>query len=199
MLRQKGFIMANVPLVPGQLADRKLQVSITAEEDAYISSLARERNRSRSYVARELLLPGLEAVMGRHGTPVLGTIPAGPLAEAIQQADGFVDCGTVLATKPDDFLLRVKGDSMQCTGDGSIEDGDLVLIRPGVQPNNGEICAVLVGDDSALKKLVFTPGRKEVRLRSANPMYEDRVVSARNVRVIGVYRGLVRRSRLSAS
>ena len=75
--------MPNVSLVPGQLADRKLQVSITAEEDACISSLARERNRSRSFVARELLMPGLEAVMGRQGTPVLGSIPAGPLAELV--------------------------------------------------------------------------------------------------------------------
>lgn len=189
--------MPNVPLVPGKTADKKLQVSITAEEDATIEALAAERQRSRSFIARELLLPGLEAVMGRQGTPVLGRIPAGPMAEAIQQAEGFVDCGTVLSTKADDFLLLVRGESMQCAGECSIEDGDLVLIRPGVRPNNGEICAVLVGEESALKKLYYEPGATQVRLHSANPNYQDRLVPAQDVRVIGVFRGLVRRSRLS--
>ncbi len=69
---------------------------------------------------------------GRHelgvgGVPLLGLIPAGPLEEAIAQAEEIVEPS--LSSRSGDFLLRVHGDSM--IGDG-IMDGDLVLLRPNV-------------------------------------------------------------------
>jgi repressor LexA len=54
--------------------------------------------------------------LGAGGLPVLGSIPAGPLAEAISETDDVRDPGELLPWREGDFLLRVRGDSM--TGDG---------------------------------------------------------------------------------
>lgn len=75
--------------------------------------------------------------------PLLGTIPAGPLEEVIAQQDAAfesVSVNELLKHRPGDFLLRIKGESM--VGDG-ILNGDLVLLRPGVEIQQGEIAAVV--------------------------------------------------------
>lgn len=131
-----------------------------------------------------------KAAIGMGGLPVLGHIPAGPLSEAIQEADTYVEgLGDVLPHKPGDFLLRVHGESM--LGDG-ILPGDLVLLRPGVGVHHGEIAAVQVGDDATLKHVHQDPGDATVILRASNPAYHDMVVAADQVQIVGVYRGLVR-------
>ncbi|RYG73069.1 LexA family transcriptional regulator [bacterium] len=144
----------------------------------------------------ELTVQG-KAITGL-GIPVLGSIPAGPLQEAIQQNDEWVeDAGSLLRHKPGDFLLRVSGDSMLHAG---ILPHDLVLLRPGVEPRNGEIVAAQITDEvsgsveATLKHLDYLEGKKKVRLRAANPAYPDREFPARNVSVAGVFRGLVRDS-----
>ncbi len=85
--------------------------------------------RGRSRVAR-LTTQGRMAI-GAGGIPLLGFIPAGPLTEALQQADDFVEPEELFPYRDGDFLLRVKGDSM--IGDG-ILDGDKVLLRPASKP-----------------------------------------------------------------
>ena len=125
--------------------------------------------------------------LGVGGIPLLGSIPAGPLDEALAQADEIVEA--MLPSRSGDFLLRVRGDSM--IGDG-IVDGDLVLLRPDVTPREGEIAAVLVGDafETTLKRVFSSPG--QVILRASNPKYPDKKVLANDVRIAGVFRGLIR-------
>lgn len=60
--------------------------------------------------------------------PVAGAVAAGPLREAVSEADEWVEAPPMLRARPGDFFLRVEGDSM--TGVGILE-GDLVLLRPG--------------------------------------------------------------------
>jgi len=139
---------------------------------------------------RVITLTALGKATTRTGLPVLGAIPAGPLAEAIEEADSFIDeVGDLLAYKPGDFLLRVQGTSM--IGDG-ILPGDLVLLRPDVHIHSGEVAAVQVGDDATLKRVHFQPGEATVVLRASNPAYNDMIVPAEEVKVVGAYRGLVR-------
>lgn len=124
------------------------------------------------------------------GLPLLGSIPAGLLSEAVGQAEEVMDPAEVLPWRPGDFLLRVRGDSM--TGDG-ILDGDLVLLRPGGERiRSGTIAAVCVDDgrEATLKRVYFEGD--QVRLRAANPAFPDVVVPAESVRIAGVFRGLVR-------
>jgi repressor LexA len=130
------------------------------------------------------------------GLPILGEIPAGPLAEAIQQSDDWIEsAGSLLSPRSDDFFLRVKGDSMIGAG---ILTGDLVLLRPNVAVRSGEVVAAQICEseddvvEATLKHLDFLDGGKVVRLRAANPDFPDREFPAHNVTVAGVFRGLIR-------
>ena len=126
------------------------------------------------------------------GLPVVGCIMAGPLSEALQMANVFVDSvDLLLPFQNDDFLLQVDGDSM--IGDG-ILGGDRVLVRPNVAPQNGEIVAVHVGDDycATLKRIFFHPEDETVELRASNEKYAPIFVRGDEVRIVGVFRGLIR-------
>jgi repressor LexA len=126
------------------------------------------------------------------GLPVLGSIPAGPLREAIEQAEDWADnTNDILPSRAGDFLLRVQGDSM--IGDGILE-GDLVLLRPDVALHSGEIAAVQVNGDATLKHFHQEPGNATVILRASNPLYDDIRVPAEEVQIVGAFRGLIRHS-----
>jgi repressor LexA len=132
------------------------------------------------------LTPKGKFALALGGLPFLGTIPAGPLDEAIANA-AILDERELLSFREGDFLLQVKGDSM--VGDG-ILPGDKVLLRPNVEPHDGEIAAVIVGSEATLKRVYFQAGK--MILRASNPAYPDMVVKEGDVRVAGVFRGLVR-------
>lgn len=138
-----------------------------------------------------VLTPKGKASLGLGELRVLGLIPAGPLTEVLEQCETVIDGRELLCYQPGDFLLIVQGDSM--IGDG-ILPGDKVLLRPNVQVQNGEIAAVHVGDEylATLKHVHFGPGRNKVTLKASNPDFKDIVAASKDVRVAGVYRGLVR-------
>lgn len=146
-----------------------------------------ERGRSRIVT----LTKDGRLALGAGGLPLVGSIAAGPLSEALAQPLEVLDPGDLLAYREGDFLLRVRGDSM--VGDGILER-DTVLLRPNVEVGNGEIAAVLVGDahEATLKRVFFSAKKKQVTLRASNPKYPDLVVSADQVKVAGVFRGLIR-------
>lgn len=131
---------------------------------------------------------------GRHslgigGLPLLGFIPAGPLSEAVAQAETILQAEEILPHRQDDFLLRVRGDSM--IGDG-ILDGDYVLLRPGVYVPPGAIAAVCVGEErEATLKRVHREGAV-VRLVASNPAFRDILAPAEQVQFAGLLKGVVR-------
>jgi len=119
------------------------------------------------------------------GVPLLGAIPAGPLAEAAVDPEGYLP----LPGMGDRwFALRVHGDSMA----DLIQGDDVVLFERGAPARDGLICAVRVEDDDVTLKYLERDGPARYRLRAHNPAYPDRVVHARDVQVDGVYRGLLR-------
>ncbi|MBV9010142.1 MAG: hypothetical protein JO354_13415 [Verrucomicrobia bacterium] len=132
-----------------------------------------------------------KAAVSLGGLPVLGSVPAGPLQEHLSQCEEVVDDSDLLPHKAGDFLLVVDGDSM--IGDG-IMPGDKVLLRPDVEVRDREIAAVQVGEDyrATLKHVHFGPGRSKVTLEASNPRYRPMIVASPEVRVAGVFRGLVR-------
>jgi len=150
------------------------------------------------------LTPKGRFAVAEGGLPVLGSIRAGPLEEAVAEPETVLEGDDLLPHRPGDFLLRVRGDSM--IGDG-ILPGDYVLLRPGVEAVRGEIAAVLVGsgggkgDDEeeagfsgeceATLKRVYVEGA-QVRLRASNPRYAEIVAPAGAVKIAGVFRGLIR-------
>jgi repressor LexA len=156
-----------------------------------VQSGGRGRQRIIELTPRGKMVAGL-------GLPILGCIPAGPLRDAVEDAEDWIDTAHgLLPHKPGDFLLRVEGDSM--IGDG-ILPGDKVLLRPGIEVSNGEIAAVQIEGDgevcATLKHVHFRVGGKTIWLRASNPKYDEMTVPANRVSIAGVYRGLVRASSL---
>jgi len=117
--------------------------------------------------------------------PIAGTIAAGLPIEAIDE-------GVESRIFPEEmvpegaFALRVKGESMI---DDHILNGDLVIVRPQDEVNDGEIAVALLDDGSATLKRVFRE-KGRVRLQPANPIMDP--IYAENVRiqgrVVGVWR-----------
>ncbi|HEX8465526.1 MAG TPA: transcriptional repressor LexA [Abditibacterium sp.] len=128
---------------------------------------------------------------------VLGSIPAGLPSEVLPQEFEEVEdsLGGFLAqqmgSRQGDFFLRVTGNSM--IGDG-ICDGDYVLLRPTTEVQNGQIAALAVGDErfATLKRVFFLPDPEWLELRPSNPTMEPFQVRASEVRITGIYRGLMR-------
>lgn len=141
------------------------------------------------------LTPKGRYAVAEGGLPVLGSIRAGLLEEAIAEPETILEDHELLPYQPGDFLLRVRGDSM--VGDGILA-GDHVLLRPNVQVAQGEIAAVMVGGEegdceATLKHFHLEgEGGRTVRLKASNPAYADLVVPASDVKIAGVFRGLIR-------
>jgi repressor LexA len=184
---------------PGFIADLLKALRLAAESSLTPTLQKMARNgfveilcggiRGRSRVVR-LTAKGRHT-LGIGGLPLLGSIPAGPVSEAIAQAAEIIEPGALLPHKPGDFLLSVRGDSM--IGDG-ILDGDLVLLRPGARVAHGAIAAVCVGDDreGTLKRVLFENDGRRVRLRASNPIFKDVIVPAERVHFAGLLKGVMR-------
>ena len=125
------------------------------------------------------------------GVPVVGRVAAGTPILAEENIEEHVDLAREFGLGPRAhdglgdpdklFMLRVRGDSM--TGAG-ILDGDLVLVRRQPTVNDGEIAAVVVGDEATVKRVRF---RKEtIVLEPANPRYRAMVFGGGDeVRIAG--------------
>ena len=92
------------------------------------------------------------------------------------------------------FAVRVTGDSMIGV---HIRDGDLAVIRPQQNVENGEIAAVLVEGlltEATLK--IVRKARSLLELHSANPDYPPLCFKGRargRVKIVGKYAGLIRK------
>jgi repressor LexA len=125
-----------------------------------------------------------------HRLPLIGEIAAGGPLLAEQNIEDYVAVPEPLARGGEEFLLRVKGDSMINVG---ILDGDFVVVERRQDARNGEIVVALAGQDEAadeatVKRFYREDGR--VRLQPENdalePIYADHVQILG--KVIGVFR-----------
>lgn len=115
-----------------------------------------------------------------HSVPLIGTIACGEPILAAENIEAQVAMPEHVSA---DFALRCKGDSM--TG-ARILDGDIVYIRRQPTVNNGEIAAVLIGDEATLKRVYLSPG--QLVLSPANPAYQPFVYTGaeiERVRILG--------------
>jgi len=110
--------------------------------------------------------------------PLVGTIACG---EPILAVENVVDFVNVPLNVNADMALVCKGDSM--TG-ARIMDGDVVYIRQQPEVENGEIAAVLIGDEATLKR-VFIKGN-HVILAPCNPAYDVMVYTGDEVEQVHI-------------
>lgn len=95
--------------------------------------------------------------------PVLGSIACGEPILAEENIESYVNMPKEIRGT---FALRCKGDSMI---NARIFDGDIVFIRQQPDVENGEIAAVLIGDEATLKRVYKYTNRLE--LRAENPTF----------------------------
>ena len=145
---------------------------------------------------RALELVGREQTLRRedarvHVLPLVGEIAAGGPLLAEQNVEDYLAVPETLARGEDEFLLRVKGESMV---DAGILSGDVVVVRRQQAAENGDIVAALVGgDDSASEATVKTFFRENghVRLQPENSAMEP--IFPEHVQILGKVVGLFRR------
>jgi repressor LexA len=137
---------------------------------------------------------GRDAARGRTVPllPLIGEIAAGSPLLAEQNIEDYVAVPEPLAGGEDEFLLRVRGDSMIEAG---IMPGDYVVVRRQQAASEGDIVAALVGDDDAASEATvktFHRDGNRIRLqpenRSLEPLYPEHVQILG--KVVGVFRRL---------
>ena len=170
------------PPAPAELARElgvhyvSLKQHLSALNDkGYLTFESRGRGRS----------PKLSLPADVTGVPVLGAIPAGPLAEAVADAEGYLPLSGLNGRA---FALRVRGDSMA----DLIQDGDVVLFEKRPPRRSGEICAVRVGDDDVTLKYLDRLDARRYALRPHNAAYPVAEAPADGIEIEGVYAGLLR-------
>ena len=112
--------------------------------------------------------------------PLLGTIACGEPITAVENVDQYIEVADDIQCT---FALRCKGDSMI---DARIMDGDVVYIREQPQVENGEIAAVLIGDEATLKRVYLSDG--VVQLVPCNAQYAPMVYTGaqlEQLRILG--------------
>lgn len=116
--------------------------------------------------------------------PLLGNIACGTPILAEENLEKYVDIPEEVHA---DFALRCKGDSMY----PRLNNGDLVLIRQQPDVEDGQIAAVLIGEEATLKRVYHISGG--LNLVAENPSFAPMVCIDRpDVSIIGLAVGYQR-------
>jgi len=122
--------------------------------------------------------------------PLLGAIAAGQplLAEERIEDELLVDERFVPKGKA--FALKIKGESMIGAG---ILDGDYVLVQQQATVQEGEVAAVLIGEEATVKR--FHKRHGVIELVSENPTMKPILVTEKDptIRILGKVISVMRR------
>ena len=99
--------------------------------------------------------------------PIIGRIACGSPILAEQNFEGQTFCPDNVHA---DFALTCQGDSMT---EANILDGDLVFIKETPKVENGEIAAVIIGEEATLKKVYYQDDT--ITLIPANSAFEPMI------------------------
>ena len=154
--------------------------------------IKRDPTKPRALELRRDPKPGPARGADVHKLPLIGEIAAGGPLLAEDNIEDYIAVPEPLAGRGEEFLLRVKGDSMIKAG---ILDGDIVVVRREQTAENGDIVVALAGEDEtaeeATVKRFFKDGAR-VRLQPENdeldPIFADHVQILG--KVTGVFRSL---------
>ena len=112
--------------------------------------------------------------------PVVGLVTAGVPILAVENQEG-----TVSWNEPGCFALRVRGDSMV---GAAILSGDLVVVRPQPNADDGQIVVARIGDEATVKRLRRRNG--QIWLMPENDNYDP--IDGTEAEIIGIVRAVVR-------
>jgi repressor LexA len=120
------------------------------------------------------------------GLPLVGAVAAGGPIVAEQNIEDYIDVPRVMGGDEADFVLSVRGDSMEKAG---ILDGDFVVVKSQQTARDGEIVVAMIDDEATVKRF-FKEG-DHVRLQPENDAYEP--IRSRDAAVVGSVVGVFRR------
>ena len=134
----------------------------------------------------------LDKVTQAEGLPIIGTVAAGTPILAEENIEGHIDLKKLFRPANNEFILKVKGDSMV---DAGIMDGDLVVVRPACDIANGQIGVAAVNDEVTVKRIYIRRGR--ITLEPANKTGAYKTIEVKknsaSVRIIGKVTGCIRK------
>lgn len=136
--------------------------------------------RSESRLPENIIANNLIPLKQIIKIPIIGRIACGKPILAEQNYEGFTYCPDNVKA---DFVLKCQGDSMI---DANIQDGDLVFIEESPVVENGEIAAVVIGEEATLKKVYYQ--NDMITLLPANSAYAPMVYhkeEINNIRICG--------------
>lgn len=121
--------------------------------------------------------------------PVIGEVAAGNPLTIYPDAIDTVELPTAVHMPNDSFLLKVKGDSLK---DAYIFTGDIVIVNPNLDPDNGRIVVAILDDAAVVKK--FFMKENSIELHSENPEFEPIIIekSYENFKLVGIVVGIYR-------
>ncbi len=173
---------------------KALNISSTATVHSYLDIL-----ESKGYISRMKTKPrAIKIICNTEGeiltdpdekcifAPLVGRITAGQPILAEENKEGVFPIPSTISKDENCFVLRVAGDSMIGAG---IFDGDYVIVRKQSNAENGEVVAVLLGDEATVKRFYFESD--SYRLQPENDAFEP--IRTREIEILGKVIGLFRR------
>ena len=124
--------------------------------------------------------------------PIVGNIAAGEPLNIETQTSYSDDINVpsfLVNDKSNVFAAKVKGESMI---DALVADGDLVIMEPTDNPNNGDMVAAFLEDNNEVTLKHFYLQNGIVTLKPANPTMTPITVAAEKVAVRGKVVGVIR-------
>jgi repressor LexA len=135
--------------------------------------------------------PVATATMRSFSVPLVGRVAAGGPILAEENIEDHIVLGPEIAGGDDAFALHVRGDSMIEAG---IHDGDMVVVRPQRDANNGQIVVARIENEQTgehevtVKRFFREAGR--IRLQPENSALEP--IYVRDLHLEGVVVAVVR-------
>ena len=125
--------------------------------------------------------------------PLIGRVAAGSPILAQEHIEQTYTFGAGMFEKQPDYLLKVRGMSMQGVG---IMDGDLLAVKQATEAKNGQIVVARLGDEVTVKR--FKRSKNVIELLPENPDFQTIVVKPGEPFVIeGLAVGLIRSTALN--
>src|SRR5208282_3183139 len=139
--------------------------------------------------ARGLRLKEIPGVPVQGSLALVGRVAAGSPILALENVEAHYRVDPGLFAPRADYLLRVRGTSMQ---DAGILDGDLLAVHSTASAQSGQIVVARIDDEVTVKRLKRRGG--EIVLLSENPQFRPIVVDPRRTTfaIEGLAVGLVR-------
>lgn len=156
--------------------------------------LKRDSSRRRTLELTEPTKgPGKATAQRARDLPLLGTFAVGePIARQPDVVELIPIPESLIRDKRQAFLLRVRDNSMVGAG---LLDGDLVVVNPDQDCDDGDIVAAIVGGDASvvettIQRYLTTNTKRGFQLRAENSEPKNR--RYRHIHIIGVVSGSIR-------